>query len=98
LLIVFHNSQGSFNYENTNDLFGDGIFAVDGDKWRQQRKLASYEFSTKVLRDFSSTVFKNKAAELSQIISEKANSKMAMDIQVGIRAQLHFFTNILLIW
>lgn len=73
--------KGSFNYDNLSDLFGDGIFAVDGDKWRQQRKLASYEFSTKVLRDFSSAIFKNKAAKLAHIISEKANSKETMDIQ-----------------
>ena len=49
--------QGTFNYENTSDLLGDGIFAVDGDKWRQQRKIASYDFSTRALRDFSGAVF-----------------------------------------
>ncbi|KAK4436344.1 cytochrome [Sesamum alatum] len=47
------------------DLFGDGIFAVDGKKWRHQRKLASYEFSAKVLRDFSSSVFRSNAAKLA---------------------------------
>jgi len=48
--------QGAFNYENMTDLLGDGIFAVDGDKWRQQRKMASYDFSTRALRDFSGAV------------------------------------------
>ncbi|XP_047306579.1 cytochrome P450 704C1-like [Impatiens glandulifera] len=36
-------SKGQYNQEITKDLFGEGIFAVDGDKWRQQRKLASFE-------------------------------------------------------
>ncbi|KAF8762529.1 hypothetical protein HU200_009360 [Digitaria exilis] len=45
--------KGPFNYENMTDLLGDGIFAVDGEKWRQQRKIASYDFSTRALRDFS---------------------------------------------
>ncbi|XP_020255567.1 cytochrome P450 704C1-like [Asparagus officinalis] len=78
----FNNyGKGSFNYENSSDLFGDGIFAVDGDKWRHQRKIASYEFSTRVLRDFSSTVFKINAAKLAQIISEISNRKEVIDIQ-----------------
>ncbi|RZC73118.1 hypothetical protein C5167_048597 [Papaver somniferum] len=37
-------SEGSYNYNNLKDLLGDGIFAVDGDKWRHRRKISSYEF------------------------------------------------------
>ncbi|KAG1360544.1 cytochrome P450 704C1-like [Cocos nucifera] len=73
--------KGSYNHENLKDFLGDGIFAVDGEKWRHQRKLASYEFSTKNLRDFSSDVFRSNAARLSLIISKAANSNQAMDIQ-----------------
>jgi len=65
------------------DLLGDGIFAVDGEKWRHQRKLASYEFSTKVLRDFSSDVFRSNASRLALTISEAANSEKSIDIQVS---------------
>ncbi|PIN01446.1 Abieta-7,13-dien-18-ol hydroxylase [Handroanthus impetiginosus] len=46
-------SKGQYNQEIWSDLFGRGIFVVDGDKWKQQRKLASFEFSTRVLREFS---------------------------------------------
>ncbi|KAF9613967.1 hypothetical protein IFM89_014032 [Coptis chinensis] len=67
-------TKGEYNYGIMKDLFGDGIFAVDGEKWRHQRKLASYEFSTKVLRDFSSTVFRENAARLVGKISEVASS------------------------
>ncbi|TVU12855.1 hypothetical protein EJB05_46520 [Eragrostis curvula] len=47
-------SKGTFNIGVMKDLFGDGIFATDGEKWKHQRKLASHEFSTRVLREFSS--------------------------------------------
>ena len=74
--------QGKYHYEIMNDLFGDGIFAVDGDKWRHQRKLASYEFSTKVLRDFSTSVFQDNAAKLVLKVSMVAAAKQVMDLQV----------------
>ncbi|KAE8793766.1 hypothetical protein D1007_31508 [Hordeum vulgare] len=64
--------KGGSNYENMSDLFGDGIFAVDGDKWKQQRKIASYDFSTRALRDFSGGVFNKNAAKLAHIVSSNA--------------------------
>ncbi|CAL5044890.1 unnamed protein product [Urochloa decumbens] len=63
------------------DLFGDGIFATDGKKWRHQRKLASHEFSTRVLRDFSSVVFRINAARLAEKISSAAANRTAIDMQ-----------------
>ncbi|GLT51897.1 hypothetical protein SLA2020_252710 [Shorea laevis] len=73
--------KGQYNYIILKDLLGDGIFAVDGEKWRQQRKVSSYEFSTRVLRDFSSVVFRENAAKLVRILSEAANSNQIIDIQ-----------------
>ncbi|XP_059312720.1 cytochrome P450 704C1-like isoform X1 [Lycium ferocissimum] len=73
--------KGWYNYGNLKDLLGDGIFTVDGDKWRGQRKLSSHEFSTRVLRDFSSVVFRKNVAKLSHILSEAANSNKTIDIQ-----------------
>ncbi|VAH17066.1 unnamed protein product [Triticum turgidum subsp. durum] len=73
--------KGESNYENTSDLFGDGIFAVDGDKWKQQRKIASYDFSTRALRDFSGGVFNKNAAKLAHIVSDNAAAKQPMDFQ-----------------
>lgn len=75
--------QGWYNYNILRDLLGDGIFTVDGDKWRQQRKISSYEFSTKVLRDFSSVVFKKNVAKLAQILYEASNANHILDIQVS---------------
>ncbi|OMO77481.1 Cytochrome P450 [Corchorus olitorius] len=73
--------KGDYNYSLLSDLLGDGIFTVDGDKWRQQRKVSSYEFSTKVLRDFSSVIFRKNVAILAKMVSEAANSNQIMDMQ-----------------
>ncbi|KAL6008026.1 hypothetical protein ACLOJK_033532 [Asimina triloba] len=73
--------QGTKHYEVLSDLLGDGIFAVDGEKWRHQRRIASYDFSTKVLRDFSSHVFRSNAVKLAHAISDAATSKQIVDIQ-----------------
>ncbi|KAJ0098407.1 hypothetical protein Patl1_20001 [Pistacia atlantica] len=74
--------QGLYQYNILTDLLGDGIFAVDGDKWKHQRKLSSYEFSTKILRDFSSVVFKTTAVKLARKVSEASVSNRSLDMQV----------------
>ena len=73
--------QGWYHHTVLEDLLGDGIFTVDGDLWRQQRKLSSYEFSTKMLKDFSSGIFRSNAAKLAGVISEAAASNQSMEIQ-----------------
>ncbi|KAK4415985.1 cytochrome [Sesamum alatum] len=73
--------KGWYNYSILKDLLGDGIFTVDGEKWREQRKVSSYEFSTRVLRDFSSVIFRNNVVKLTRIVSEAAISNEPMDIQ-----------------
>ncbi|XP_076921559.1 cytochrome P450 704C1-like [Bidens hawaiensis] len=81
LKINFENYiKGTYNHEMLQDLLGDGIFTVDGDKWREQRKVSSYEFSTKVLRDFSSVIFRKNAVKLARILSESANNNQSVDI------------------
>ncbi|GER26403.1 cytochrome P450 monooxygenase [Striga asiatica] len=73
--------KGDYNSSILRDLLGDGIFAVDGDRWRQQRKVSSYEFSTRVLRDFSSVVFRRNVIRLTNILSQAATSNEPVDIQ-----------------
>lgn len=63
------------------DLFGDGIFATDGEKWKHQRKLASHEFSTRVLREFSSVVFRTNASKLADKISAAAANGNIINMQ-----------------
>ncbi|CAH1412099.1 unnamed protein product [Lactuca virosa] len=74
-------SKGEYNKDIVTDLFGNGIFAVDGVKWKQQRKLASFAFSTRVLRDFSCTVFRKNAANLVRVVSEFAKANKVFDVQ-----------------
>ncbi|KAL6126021.1 hypothetical protein ACLB2K_074072 [Fragaria x ananassa] len=73
--------KGWYNYNILMDLLGDGIFAVDGEKWRQQRKISSHEFSTRMLRDFSSVIFQKGAAKLAYKLSEIATSNQTIEIQ-----------------
>ena len=81
--------KGAFNYDNTGDLLGDGIFTVDGDRWRQQRKIASHEFATSAMRDFSGAVFKRNAARLAGIVSGNAASGQPMEFQgLALRATM----------
>ncbi|KAL9228973.1 hypothetical protein vseg_004495 [Gypsophila vaccaria] len=73
--------KGDYTYANLSDLLGDGIFAVDGEKWRNQRKVSSYEFSTRILRDFSSIIFRENAVKLANVIADAAKSDRIVDIQ-----------------
>ncbi|KAL4567145.1 hypothetical protein LXL04_022719 [Taraxacum kok-saghyz] len=74
-------SKGENNKDIVTDLFGNGIFAVDGVKWKQQRKLASFEFSTRVLRDFSCKVFRKNATKLVRVVSDFAKVNRDFDVQ-----------------
>ncbi|KAH6783020.1 cytochrome P450 [Perilla frutescens var. hirtella] len=73
--------KGSFHHDILEGLLGDGIFTVDGERWKHQRKMSSYEFSTRNLREFSSGVFKNNAAKLAHIVSQSASSNQIIEIQ-----------------
>ncbi|TQD97391.1 hypothetical protein C1H46_016970 [Malus baccata] len=74
--------KGWYHSGVSSDVLGDGIFAVDGEKWLHQRKVAGNELTTKVLKDFSSTVFKTNAVKLARIISEAATCNKAVEIQL----------------
>ncbi|KAL6177627.1 hypothetical protein ACLB2K_049152 [Fragaria x ananassa] len=68
--------------EFLGDLFGCGIFNVDGELWSTQRKLASHEFSTRSLREF---VVKTLEEEVEQrlvpLLEEAAESQRVLDMQ-----------------
>ena len=81
IYLVLKNSQGKFSHDILEDLLGNGIFTVDGEQWRQQRKIASFEFSTKVLKDFSSVVFWENAVKLSKILLESYGKKQIVEMQ-----------------
>ncbi|KAF7017697.1 unnamed protein product [Triticum aestivum] len=72
--------KGTMTHDVLEDLLGDGIFNVDGAMWRHQRKVASFEFSTRVLREYSSGVFRDTAAELAGIVAAAAAAGERVDM------------------
>ncbi|GJR78739.1 cytochrome P450 704C1-like protein isoform X1 [Tanacetum coccineum] len=74
-------TKGTYHKGILGDLLGNGIFAADGDVWRHQRKLASYEFSTKVLRDFSADVFRSNTAKLVKKLTDAAVHMQIINLQ-----------------
>ncbi|KAM7529951.1 hypothetical protein LguiB_033361 [Lonicera macranthoides] len=64
------------------DFLGGGIFNADGDLWKVQRKIASYEFNTKSLRNF---VIDNVTIEaqtrLIPVLQKAAQSNRVLDLQ-----------------
>ncbi|KAL2324462.1 hypothetical protein Fmac_023520 [Flemingia macrophylla] len=73
--------KGWYHHSVLSDFLGDSIFTLDGEKWRHQRKAASYQFSTKMLRDFSCSVFKSNAVKLAGKVSEAAISNNIIEMQ-----------------
>ncbi|XP_061987248.1 cytochrome P450 704B1 [Populus nigra] len=62
-------------------LLGDGIFNVDGELWRKQRKTASFEFASRNLRDFSTVVFREYSLKLSSILSQASFHNQEVEMQ-----------------
>ena len=63
------------------DLLGDGIFNVDGEQCRQQRKLSSLEFSAKLLLDFNKKKFSENAMKLSRILMDAFQTNQTVEMQ-----------------
>ncbi|XP_048132560.1 cytochrome P450 704C1-like isoform X1 [Rhodamnia argentea] len=74
-------SKGKYNEGIMKDLFGEGIFVADGEKWKKQRKVASFEFATRVLRDFSCRMFRKNAAKLVKVVEELSVASEGFDMQ-----------------
>ncbi|KAF9668012.1 hypothetical protein SADUNF_Sadunf15G0082500 [Salix dunnii] len=67
--------------EILGDFLGAGIFNVDGELWRTQRKLASHEFSTKSLREFFVATLQELGNRLMQLLEEAEEAKRVLDLQ-----------------
>lgn len=78
----FHNYvKGSFAYDKQQEFLGDGIFSVDGEQWKQQRKIASYEFASKALKDFCEISFREIAMRLADFLVQEAQERRTVDMQ-----------------
>jgi len=74
--------RGKYDGYILTDLLGEGIFNVNGEKWRQQRRLASYEFTPRVLRDYSSSAFRTISAKVVRLILGLSQKDVVFDMQV----------------
>lgn len=76
--------KGPAAHEIQYDLLGDGIFNSDGEMWRLQRKSASLEFSSKMLKDYSTDAFRKYALKLAMILQGQIadnNNKVVANMQ-----------------
>lgn len=76
---IFLKGEGC--YKRMEALLGDGIFNSDGEMWRKQRKVSSFEFASKNLRDFSTVVFREYGVKLSSIVTQAATQNKQVDMQ-----------------
>ncbi|XP_022773646.1 cytochrome P450 94B3-like [Durio zibethinus] len=68
--------------EILGDFLGYGIFNVDGELWRLQRKLASHAFSTNSLREFvMSTLEEEVENQLLPLLESLAEASEVVDLQ-----------------
>ncbi|XP_071699134.1 cytochrome P450 CYP94D108-like [Rutidosis leptorrhynchoides] len=65
-----------------DDFLGRGIFNAEGESWRAQRKIASYEFNTRSLKNF---VMETAAVELHNrfipVLAKNADLNRVVDLQ-----------------
>ncbi|KAK6940712.1 Cytochrome P450 [Dillenia turbinata] len=75
-------TKGDFFKSNFYDLLGNGIFNIDGENWKFQRKVSSYEFNTRTLRKFTETVVDTELFDrLIPVLWESAQKKTVLDFQ-----------------
>ncbi|CDP03715.1 unnamed protein product [Coffea canephora] len=74
--------KGELMHVTNRDFLGDGIFNIDGEKWKFQRQVSSHEFNTKSLRKFVETVAETELSErLIPILTSAAANKTVLDLQ-----------------
>ncbi|CAO3570764.1 unnamed protein product [Mortierella alpina] len=62
-------------------LIGEGIFSVDGEHWKWQRKLASHIFSVNAFRHYTSDVFCREGQAVIEYLNSVADTGRAVDMQ-----------------
>ncbi|CAM6042745.1 unnamed protein product [Sphagnum compactum] len=73
--------KGELIKERFEDVMGHGIFIVDGEQWKHQRKVATVEFSSSKLRDFSVHAYRSGALKLVQVLAIAAKNHEIVDLQ-----------------
>ncbi|KAG2766141.1 hypothetical protein PC129_g17404 [Phytophthora cactorum] len=55
--------------ETVLEILGEGIFNVDGDKWKHQRRVTSHLFSMHMLKDCMNAVVREKTVKLRDVLA-----------------------------
>ncbi|KAL5860686.1 hypothetical protein ACOSQ4_001982 [Xanthoceras sorbifolium] len=72
--------------EILGDFLGYGIFNVDGELWRTQRKLASHEFTANSMREFVMSTMKDEVENrLLPVLESLAKTSQVVDLQELLR-------------
>ncbi|XP_017698038.1 cytochrome P450 94A2-like [Phoenix dactylifera] len=67
--------KGERHIEMLEDFFGHGIFNSDGERWKLQRKAASFEFNTRSLRNFVVDTVQHEVVQRLLPLLKKASKK-----------------------
>ncbi|KAH9567324.1 hypothetical protein CY35_03G023700 [Sphagnum magellanicum] len=74
--------KGPETCNNLNDLLGRGIFSVDGELWKLQRKVAIHEFTTRSLRNFMQQIVQVELdTRLIPLLSHTCSAGVVVDLQ-----------------
>ena len=74
--------QGGQSAEILEEILGTGIFAADGEQWKRHRKVASSQFSTRKIREFSNTVFREDSLHLVHLLDRAMVAHEPVNFQV----------------
>ncbi|XP_024517947.1 cytochrome P450 704B1 [Selaginella moellendorffii] len=73
--------KGELLRQRFRDMMGYGIFNVDGEMWMHQRKVATVEFASSKLRDYSTFAFRDLTLKLAGILADRSGTGQALDLQ-----------------
>ncbi|KAJ3256099.1 hypothetical protein HDU77_003270 [Chytriomyces hyalinus] len=72
--------KGTRSYDLMYDLLGNGIFNVDGEAWRTQRKLAANIFNVKNFKDHVDSVFVDQEVAFSRAVELHIEASREFDV------------------
>ncbi|MCL7047007.1 hypothetical protein MKW94_009461 [Papaver nudicaule] len=78
----FNNFPKGESFREAFDILGDGIFNVDSDRWRMQRKMAHAEFASREFKTLvSNTSHKVVQEQLVPLLAHVAEQGSSIDLQ-----------------
>ncbi|KAI9324761.1 cytochrome P450 [Zopfochytrium polystomum] len=72
--------KGPFYRKNLHDILGDGIFNTDGEKWKEQRKLAANIFTIQNFKEIIENTFAEKILVLVSVFDAAVESKEKVNL------------------